>query len=142
MGVWALDVFGNDAAADLGFELEDAPSNDAVIEILRARLATVISGSSGRVSPSDYDEAIAAAALVIAVDDASVLPDSAEHYGPQPWPPAGLIVPEDVRQLGLKALDRALDPLDNEWFDVSDEAGIWPEQSAKVQDLRSRLNDV
>jgi len=142
VGVWALDIFGNDDAADLGFELEDAASSDEIISILRTQFVKVVNGSEDGVFPGDYDAAIAAAALVIAVQDSSILPSSAEHYGPQPWPPQALEIPPELYEWARRAMDRTLDTADNDLYEVATEADIWPEQEALVEELRARLTDV
>lgn len=140
MGVWALDVFGNDAAGDLGFELQDAISLDVVLVILRRYLWTVLESPPEDIYPDDYDAAIAAAALVIAVNAPSVLPASVRFYGPQPWPPVGLVIPQATETLARRLLDRALDPTDNHWLLVAEESNIWTEQTDKVKNLRAHLD--
>jgi hypothetical protein len=136
MGAWDATVFGNDDAADLSGEIADLRSTNQIVGALRDALTTVTSGDD-YIDAGDASVALAAAALVAAWHQPSVLPDSA--YTPTPWPPESTPAPAELKPLALQVIDRLLIETDNELFELWDEAGLWNDFTADIERYRQIL---
>lgn len=134
MGTWGAAPFDNDDALDLLGDLEEA-DDDAFLDALRDALAQV--DTDGYLECPEVSEAVAAACLV-----AARLPD-----GPQPEDGTATAllsarpfdVDDPMRASALTALDRALEPGDNEWYELWEDADALDEVAAALAPYRSAL---
>lgn len=89
MSVWAYGVFGNDEAADLAFDVDDAASPEEVEGVLTNAIDTVLRVPTGA-DRGGVRAAVAAAALVARAAGADLTLEDMEIYGPESWEPATL----------------------------------------------------
>ena len=80
MGAWDVSVFGNDDAADFGYEFDEVNTATEVASVIEEALDTVLR-SSGEVDGSDGATGLAAAALVVAWNEPELLARD-ENYAP------------------------------------------------------------
>lgn len=141
MGAWGTQPFDNDDAADFAGELRDAVDADAVGGICEGACHRILTDSP--LELGQVAEAIAAAVIVgvaAGADEALVR----TPYGPGPHAGELLATLPAVRlaalvSLASAALDRALDPRDNEWFDEWLDSGELDEVQAVLEPVRGAL---
>ena len=138
MGAWDVSVFGNDDAADFGYEFDDANTVAEVASVLEEALDTVLR-STAEVDGSDGATGLAAAALVVAWDAPEMLEDD-EDYAPQPWPRSTDPLPEKLTKKAAKVLDRMKNEEGNELAELWSESGQGVEFAAEIARWRSRLS--
>ncbi len=138
MGAWDVSVFGNDDAADFGYEFDDANTAAEVASVIDGALDAVL-GSSGEVDGSDGAAGLAAAALVVAWNEPEMLQDD-ENYAPQPWPRSTDPLPEHLATKAAAVLDRMKNPEDNELGELWSESGQWEDFTAEISRWRTRLS--
>jgi hypothetical protein len=110
MGAWGCGPFDNDTADDFLAELVRTDDTPAHLRKVLSRVAD----APGRVDAVDGDRAAAAAALVaIRFAGLEMDPELADDLGAHMFDCA-----EDLAALAGRALDRLLDPADNEWHDL------------------------
>ena len=137
MGAWDATVFGNDEAADFANAIDDLGDREPIITLLRTTMVEVL-GNLEYLDAFAGSEALAAAALVASWDQPDLL--EAGAYGPESWPPSGGPAPADLRTLAGRAIDRLLNPDDNELYDLWADAGDWDAFSADIGRYRSALH--
>ncbi|TDD83398.1 DUF4259 domain-containing protein [Actinomadura rubrisoli] len=134
MGAWGHGPFENDTAMDFVGGLADGPA-DAVPDRLRTAM-TVVLEADGYLESDEVEAALAAACLVTARIDASVpLDGSARKYLEELEFTPG----DDLRDLASRVFVRALDPSDNEWYDVWADSGAFTKVEAAVSGYRRAL---
>ncbi|WP_285571842.1 MULTISPECIES: DUF4259 domain-containing protein [unclassified Streptomyces] len=130
MGTWDIGPFDNDTAADFSSALDDAAS-EARESMIRSAIKRA-ADSADHLDASDGEQAVAAAALVVAQH-----PDgepTCSDYGPsKPLPE----LPADLRPLAVDALDQAVS-------DLSELAELWAQapDGSKWRQHIARLRDV
>ncbi|MBS1604477.1 MAG: DUF4259 domain-containing protein [Bacteroidetes bacterium] len=132
MGAWEMTNFGNDTAMDWMFDFEKDPT------------LTLLEETIDSVFEDDYldsdiaSEALAALEIVAAVRGrrASDLPEDVTTD--QLAAIAGKITPSFIDDC-RKALDRIVDPEDNELYELWEEAGHGEDWLNIENDLRERL---
>jgi hypothetical protein len=138
MGAWDVSVFGNDDAADFGYEFDEANTATEVASVIEGALDTVLR-SSDEVDSSDGAAGLAAAALVVAWNEPELLGDD-ENYAPQPWPRSTDPLPEHLATKAAAVLDRMKNPEDNELGELWSESGHWEDFAAEISRWRTRLS--
>ncbi|MEX1178627.1 MAG: DUF4259 domain-containing protein [Nitriliruptor sp.] len=134
MGIWGAAPFDNDDALDLLADLDEGRDED-LIGGLRDALAQVEPG--GTLEAPEVSEAVAAACLVAAQLEA----------GPRPEEPTAAAwleahpfeVDASLRVSAAAALDRALLPGDNEWYELWEDADALDEVNAALAPYRAAL---
>lgn len=121
MGAWDVSVFGNDDAADFGYEFDDASTVAEVASVLEDALDTILS-SAAEVDSSDGATGLAAAALVVAWNEPAILEDDKE-YAPQPWPRSTDPLPGHLRDKAAAVLDRMKSEEGNELAELWSDSG-------------------
>jgi hypothetical protein len=133
MGAWDVGPFDNDTAADWCGDLNDAAPQERP-DLIRRALTGACVPEDTYLDCDEAAEAVAAAAVV-----ASQLPD-----GPRidtPYAPDFLLagdsveVPDDVRPLALRALDRIAGQ-NSEWRELWEESERFAEVTAVLQPIR------
>ena len=136
MGTWGIRPFENDEALDFLDEVEQSDDRMGVL----ARPIEKVAFSGGYLEAPDLAEAIAAAAVVGAV----LKPQEAagEPYLPD-W--VATVRPGDfdngLIEQSRKALRRAMQPEDNELYELYDEAGATDEFTADLARVLAWLGD-
>ncbi|MGN6089872.1 MAG: DUF4259 domain-containing protein [Actinomycetales bacterium] len=131
VGAWGTGPFENDDAMDFLGDLVDA---DDVPETLRQTFAGM--DTEAYLDAPDAAAAIAGAALVAIRLDDSLAPDDAVIQ--EVLEKHQFDVPDDLRAAAAHALEAAMRPTDNEWFELWDEAG----QISAVRDAVGAYRDV
>lgn len=138
MGAWDVSVFGNDDAADFGYEFDEVNTATEVASMIEEALDTVLR-SSGEVDGSDGATGLAAAALVVAWNEPELLARD-ENYAPQPWPRSTDPLPEHLAAKAAAVLDRMKDPEANELGELWSESGQWEDFTTELSRWRTRLS--
>lgn len=138
MGAWDVSVFGNDDAAEFGYEFDDANTVAEVASVLEEALDSVLS-STAEVDGSDGATGLAAAALVVAWDTPEMLEDD-EDYAPQPWPRSTEPLPGHLAAKAAAVLDRMKNEEGNELAELWSESGQGVEFVAEISRWRARLS--
>ncbi|MFJ2317182.1 MULTISPECIES: DUF4259 domain-containing protein [Glutamicibacter] len=136
MAAWDVSVFGNDDAADFGYEFDDATTVAEVASVIEEALDTVL-GSTTKVDESDGARGLAAAALVVAWDEPEML-EGTEDYAPQPWPRSADPLPGHLVVKAAAVLDRMKKK--NELAELWSESGQSVDFAAEIARWRSRLS--
>lgn len=136
MAAWDVSVFGNDDAADFGYEFDDATTVAEVASVIEEALDTVLS-STTKVDESDGAIGLAAAALVVAWDEPEML-EGTEDYAPQPWPRSADPLPGYLLVKAAAVLDRMKKK--NELAELWSESGQSVDFAAEIARWRSRLS--
>ncbi|AWZ09345.1 DUF4259 domain-containing protein [Streptomyces sp. ICC4] len=128
MGTWDIGPFDNDTAADFSGELDEAPEGEREAVIRRALLSAID-------TRDDLDSDIAAEAVAAAALVCAQCPQGepvTTPYGPDLPVPR---LPDDLRELALRALDRVVtEPSELlELWSETDEAGPWRETIARLR---------
>ncbi|MFB4318402.1 DUF4259 domain-containing protein [Actinomadura sp. 21ATH] len=130
MGTWDTGPFDNDVAADFAGGLDDAAEHERPAAIRAALEDAVGAGEDEGLMGHVADRAIAAAAIVAAQCPGGAPTDPI--CGPEEAVPP---LPEDLRELAVRALDRAVGPdsdLPELWGD-GDSAEKWREGVARIR---------
>ena len=140
MGATGTGPFQNDDALDFLDELEDAQPDDRP-RLVRKAIRGVLR-SAGYVEAPSMAEAVAAAAVVaVSADPPDEHGESLNH---EPMLPSWVLtdpleVDDDLSELARQAFDRALDPVDNEWWELWTDAGLTPEVRESIDRFRDLL---
>jgi hypothetical protein len=137
VGAWGAGPFDNDDALDLVADLDEA-SDAEVVDGLRDAIAQT--GEPGYLEAPAVSEAVAAACLV-----AARLPG-----GPQPLNEAAtdlldahpFEVDESLRADAERALGRAFERADNEWYELWEDADALDEVEAALAPYREALQQA
>jgi Domain of unknown function (DUF4259) len=133
MGTWGTGPFDNDTAADFSGELDDAASLAEREDLVRGVLTRTLKAIGYL---AEAEKAVAAAALIAAQCPGGEPVGTV--YGPRQPLPA---FPEELRELGAKALDRVLadeSGLSEGWVDPAD-ARQW---LSSIKALRDALDPL
>jgi len=137
MGAWDVSVFGNDDAADFLFEFDDAHTVSEVAPILQGALDAIL-GARGQIDALDGAVGLAAAALVVAWSEPTLLNDEVpEDFSP--WPRTADPLPGQLPAKAAHVLDRLRDPRRNELSELWAEAGELSAFQTEITLWRSRL---
>ncbi|MFC6882627.1 MULTISPECIES: DUF4259 domain-containing protein [Actinomadura] len=134
MGAWGHGPFENDSAMDFVGDLADGPAEE-VPEGLRSAMADMLEAGDYLEGP-DVEAAIAAACLVAARLEPSIkIGGSAGEYleGMEFTPD------EPLRELASRTFARALDPSDNEWYDLWADGGGFTKVQAAIAPFRKAV---
>lgn len=138
MGAWDVSVFGNDDAADFGYEFDDVNAVAEVVSVIEEALDVVLR-STAEIDGSDGATGLAAAALVVAWEAPEMLKDG-EDYAPQPWPRTADPLPGQLAVKAAAVLDRMKDEEGNELAESWSESGQSVEFTAEIARWRARLS--
>lgn len=138
MGTWDISAFGNDDAADFLFEFDDTEDLAQVVPILEEALDAVLDATPA-VDAEDGAVAIAAAALVAAWQEPGLLGNDLSETL-MPWPRANEVLPGDLKEKALAALDRVGNSEQSELARAWDQAGRSEEFEAELARWRSALS--
>ncbi|MDL4775502.1 MULTISPECIES: DUF4259 domain-containing protein [Thermomonosporaceae] len=131
MGAWGHGPFENDSAMDFVGDLADGPA-DAVPGGLRSAMTAMLD-EDDYLDGSIVEDALAAACLVAARIDPSVLTDA----GTKEYLDGMAFGTEDgLRDLAQRTITRALDPADNEWYDLWADGGAFTKVEAAIAPFR------
>jgi len=136
MGAWGIGPFENDDALDFLGEVENAEDRLGAM----SRPLEHVAFAGGYLEATDISEAVAAAGVI----GAAVRPSAAagEPYLPE-WVTA--LTPADVdngiAEVARKALRRAMQPEDNELWELWEEGGAGAEFQATLARILSWLGD-
>jgi len=128
VGAWGTGPFQNDQATDFVLDLRDLGTAGAVAAAIDGALNAVTT-ASGYIHVPEMDAAVAAAALVGRIAGG---PDPGSAAVTELLGALTLDAPPTLRLSALAALERAFEPVDNEWYDV------WAEQYS-IATLRAEL---
>jgi len=138
VGTWDVGPFDNDKAADWCGDLDDAAPEQRV-QLIRDALTEVADHGDDYLHSTLAEVAIAAAAIV-----ASQLPGGdpiTSPYAPDFLRDGGSVnMPEDIANLGLRALDRVVGD-NSEWRELWEDASpeSYAEAVAALTPIRSAL---
>jgi hypothetical protein len=135
VGTWDSGPFDNDSAADWCGDLDDADPADR-LGIVRQALA-VVADHTGYLDDRLGVRAIAAAAVIVS-QRPGVEPLTSPYAPDFLLEGEGLVVPEDVAALAVRALDRVVGD-DSEWRELWEDTGDAEDALAVVGDLRTAL---
>lgn len=138
MGAWDVSVFGNDDAADFGYEFDDATTVAEVASIIEEALDLVLRATA-EIDGCDGATGLAAAALVVAWEAPEML-ENDENYVPQPWPRSAAPLPEHLAVKAAMVLDRMNKEEDNELAELWSESGQAVDFAAEIARWRARLS--
>jgi len=129
MGAWGTGPFGNDDAADFADDVWDEGDTDRILAHLADAL-TAVTDAEGYVEAPEMNRALAAAVLV-ALFAETTLPTPPEVD--QSWLDSIRAAPTDqLRNLAAQTFRRALEPENNEWYELWAEADL-------VEEVRDHL---
>jgi hypothetical protein len=132
VGAWGTGAFDNDDALDL------LGSWDRVTDVAAAvrEALGAVAGATGYLESGTVNEAVAAAAVVAARAGGPPPehPSAAEWVGAHPF-----AVDPGLLDLARRALDRAFEPADNEWWELWDDAGALDDVRAALAPVRAAL---
>jgi hypothetical protein len=138
MGAWGAGPFENDDALDFLGDLREATPTE-IAEQIAAAISAVLAPEDPYVDAGAMSIAVAAASLIAVRAGAPAPPDPAVSE----WLEAAAFGASDEMRAQAKALfDRALDPTDNEWFDLWVESDAIDEARAAVEPYRAAVTDV
>lgn len=142
MGTWGVDVFENDAAADLLGDVDDASVGDRA-GVLRERLVRVAEAVGEYLEGPDADEAFTAAVILAIAGgalDAGEFTGADDHLGASAQ---SLGSPDATTvSLALRALARIAEPEQNEWLALWEEAGELADALGRLGSVRAALEAV
>lgn len=138
MGVWDVSVFGNDDAADFGYEFDDGATVAEIASVIEEALDAVLS-STAEIEESAGAIGLVAAALVVAWEEPEMLEDD-EDYAPQPWPRSADPLPGHLVAKAATVLDRMKKEEGNELAELWSESGQSADFVAEIERWRSRLS--
>jgi hypothetical protein len=134
VGAWSSGPFGNDDALDLVGDLREG--TPAEITERLAEAFDLVLASDEYIEAPEMNVAIAAAALVAIRSGAPLPPEDAV----QEWlAQAPFGADDDLRGRAADVLQRALEPDDNEWYELWDEAGALDEARRALAPYRAAL---
>jgi hypothetical protein len=140
MGATGVGPFENDDALDFLDGLEDADPDQRPAMVRRALRGVL--RSPGYVAAPSMAEAVAAAAVVAVCTDP---PDEhAATINHEPDLPSWVLsepidVDDDLSELAERTFERALDPDDNEWWDLWVGAGLVTDVRESIDRFRDLL---
>jgi ABC-type nitrate/sulfonate/bicarbonate transport system substrate-binding protein len=140
MGATGVSPFENDDALDFLDELEDAQADER--PALVQRVLRRVLRSRGYVEAPSMAEAVAAAAVVAVSADPPDEPRETIHH--EPYLPAWVLsepleVDDDLFELARRTFDRALNPDDNEWWEMWTGAGLTSDVQESIDRYKDRL---
>lgn len=134
MGSWDVDSFGNDAACDWTYELEETED----LSLVEDTLQRAVDAGSDELEIQEAEEAVAAAEVVARLKGNfgyhNAYTETVDKWvEAHPGPPS-----EELVTLAVQALDRVVSP-PSELRDVWEEADDLDEWKASVDDLKRRV---
>lgn len=129
MGAWDNGPFDNDDAADFADDISETADAHRVAARLEEAL-TAVTDSDGYVEAPDMNETLAAAAIVaVLMDPGLPVPASLD----QAWIESARVAPPaHLSGVARQLFARALQPQDNEWYELWAEADL-------VDEVRDRM---
>jgi hypothetical protein len=129
MGAWDNGPFDNDDAADFAGDISEIADANRVAARLEEAL-TAVTNVDGYVEALDMNEALAAAAIVaLLMDPGLPVPSSLD----QSWIESVRVAPPaHLGGVARQLFARALQPHDNEWYELWAEADL-------VDEVRDRI---
>ena len=135
MGSWSWGAFENDDAADLTHAVLAAEGPEAATSVLAGALEDV-TATTGYIEVREMNRGIAAAALIAARTRPLDLASRPEIGAAQSRLPDSV---EGLRSDALEVVRRALEPTDNEWFELWSESPDSAKARHEVEKCRSAL---
>ncbi len=142
MGATGTGPFQNDDALDFLDQLEDAEPEDRP-RLVQKAMRTVLRSTDYIEAPSMAEAVAAAAVVAVCADPPDEHVESLNH---EPMLPGWVLtdpleVDDDMNELARQAFDRALDPADNEWWELWTDAGLTPDVRESIDRFRDLLGE-
>ena len=138
MGAWGNGPFDNDDAADFAGDISETAEAHRVAARLEEAL-TAVTNADGYVEAPDMNEALAAAAIVAVLMSPELpVPSSLD---PSWIESARVAPPTHLRGVATQLFARALQPQDNEWFELWAEADLVDEVRDRMTTYSSALGE-
>jgi hypothetical protein len=136
MGAWDNGPFDNDDAADFAGDISETADAHRVAARLEEAL-TAVTNADGYVEALDMNEALAAAAIVAVLMNPELpVPSSLDES----WVESARVAPPThLRDVAAQLFARALQPQDNEWFELWAEADLVAEVRDRMTPYSSAL---